>query len=131
MVSYWTQFTLEQERIESRLRSLGVTIHTRMTASRIEPDHLVARSVIDGAELAIPREAVVLVADRAPDLALHDALLPALGDGRLDTLRLIGDADAPNLIAQAVFAGHLAAREFGEVIDVDAVPFRRERFARP
>jgi dimethylamine/trimethylamine dehydrogenase len=47
-------------------------------------------------------------------------------DGRLASLRLVGDADAPNLIAQAVFAGHLAARELGEDVDPDAVPFRRE-----
>ena len=62
---------------------------------------------------------------------VHDALLPALEDGRLDSLRLIGDADAPNLIAQAVFAGHLAAREHGEQVDRDAVPFRRERWTAP
>ena len=60
-------------------------------------------------------------------LTLDDDLLPAREDGRLDSLRRIGDADAPNLIAQSVFAGHLAAREFGELLDPDAVPFRRER----
>ncbi len=131
IVSYWTQFTLEQERIESRLRSLGVVIHTRTTMSRIEDDHVVVSAVLDRAELTIPRDVVVLAADRSPEIALHDALLPALEAGHLDSLRLIGDADAPNLIAQAVFAGHLAAREFGDVVDVDAVPFRRERFALP
>ncbi len=30
-VSYWTRFALEQERIEKRLRSLGVTLLTRHT----------------------------------------------------------------------------------------------------
>ena len=79
----------------------------------------------------LPCDVVVMVADRAPVHDLHDALLPALEDGRLDSLRLIGDADAPNLIAQAVFSGHLAAREHGEELDRDAVPFRRERFSVP
>ena len=73
----------------------------------------------------------MLAGDRAPTTTLHDELTTALEDGRLDSLRLVGDADAPGLIAQAVFAGHLAAREFGTDVDRDAVPFRRERFTRP
>jgi dimethylamine/trimethylamine dehydrogenase len=131
LVSYWTQFTLEQERIESRLRELGVRVVVRHVLERVEPEACVVASVLDGAETVLPRDVMVLAADREPVTSLHDALAPALQDGRLDSLRLIGDADAPNLIAQAVFAGHLAAREFGEDIERDAVPFRRERFSVP
>jgi dimethylamine/trimethylamine dehydrogenase len=128
LVSFWTQYTLEQERIETRLRSLGVRVVVRETVARIEDDRVVTQSVLDGRERSIPRDHVVLVGDREPETSLHDALSPALADGRLDSLRLVGDADAPGLIAHAVFAGHLAAREFGDVVDPDIVPFRRERF---
>ena len=131
LASYWTQFTLEQERIESRLRALGVDVVVRQTMTRVDGSSVVLASVVDGAETVLPRDVVVMVADRAPVHDLHDALMPALEDGRLDSLRLIGDADAPNLIAQAVFAGHLAAREHGEQVDRDAVPFRRERWTAP
>jgi dimethylamine/trimethylamine dehydrogenase len=131
LVSYWSQYTLEQERIEARLRELGVRLVVRHTLSQIEPGSCVLASVIDGAETVLPTDVVVLAADREPVTALHGDLVPALEDGRLDSLRLIGDADAPNLIAQAVFAGHLAAREFGEEMERDAVPFRRERFSVP
>ena len=86
-------------------------------------------SLIEGRSL--PRDHVVLVGDRAPETTLYDDLAPALADGRLESLRLVGDADAPGLIAHAVFAGHLAAREFGDDIDPDTVPFRRERFTLP
>ena len=41
-------------------------------------------------------------------------------------MRIIGDAEAPNIIAQAVFAGHLAAREFDEE-KVEGTPFKVER----
>ena len=41
-------------------------------------------------------------------------------------LDVIGDAEAPNIIAQAVFSGHLAAREFEENI-VGDTPFKIER----
>jgi hypothetical protein len=34
--------------------------------------------------------------------------------GGLKSLRLIVDAEGPNIIAQAIFSGHLAAREFDE-----------------
>jgi dimethylamine/trimethylamine dehydrogenase len=45
-------------------------------------------------------------------------------------LRIIGDAEAPNIIAQAVFAGHLAAREFdGE--SFEGTPFKVERVMIP
>ena len=74
-----------------------------------------------------PLNALVLVTDRIPDDALYRELLPALADGRLNSLRLIGDAEAPNIIAQAVFSGHLAAREFDEQVNPDETPFQRER----
>ena len=48
-------------------------------------------------------------------------------NGKLKSLRLIGDAEAPNIIAQAVFSGHLAAREFDEVVDPHKTPFKLER----
>jgi hypothetical protein len=32
----------------------------------------------------------------------------------------------PGAIVHAVYAGHKAAREFGEVIDPDQFPFKRE-----
>jgi dimethylamine/trimethylamine dehydrogenase len=41
-------------------------------------------------------------------------------------LRVIGDAEAPNIIAQAVFSGHLAAREFEEE-KMEGTPFKVER----
>jgi dimethylamine/trimethylamine dehydrogenase len=127
-VSYWTRFALEQERIEKRLRGLGVTLLTKHTLSRIEVDAATVTDGMSGADLACPADNVLLVTDRRPNDALYEELGPALADGRLRSLRLIGDAEAPNLIAQAVFSGHLAAREFGER-PAAATPFKVERIA--
>ena len=44
----------------------------------------------------------------------------------IETLRSIGDAFVPGAIYAAVYAGHRAAREFGEDIDPDAVGYIRE-----
>jgi len=44
----------------------------------------------------------------------------------IETLCSIGDAFVPGAIYAAVYAGHRAAREFGENIDPDAVGYIRE-----
>jgi dimethylamine/trimethylamine dehydrogenase len=68
----------------------------------------------------------MLVTDRVSNDSLYYELQPALVEGKIQTLRLIGDAEAPNIIAQAVFSGHLAAREFDEEL-VDGTPFKIEQ----
>lgn len=126
LVSCWTQHSLEQRRIEARLRSLGVTILARHTVSRIMPGAIAVTDSIAGTESHLPADGVLLVTDRIPNDGLYRELEPALADGRLRSLRLIGDAEAPGLIAQAVFSGHLAAREFGEA-SIGGTPFSVER----
>jgi dimethylamine/trimethylamine dehydrogenase len=126
LVSDWTQFALEQVRIEKRLRSLGVQLLTRHELLRIEPHEIMTTDGITGAVDRTPADGVILVTDRVPNDGLYGELQPLLADGRLRSLRLIGDAEAPGLIAQAVFAGHLAAREFDES-PADGTPFAVER----
>jgi dimethylamine/trimethylamine dehydrogenase len=128
LVSYWTQFTLEQERIQRRLMSLGVGLQPQHVLQAIQPEAVTLAHTVSGATTELPCEAVVLVTDRQPNDGLYQTLKPALAEGVLQSLRVIGDAEAPNIIAQAVFAGHLAAREFDEVI-TDETPFRVERVA--
>jgi len=74
----------------------------------------------------LPRDGIVLVTDRIPNNSLYYELKPAFDEGKIKSLRMIGDAEAPNIIAQAVFAGHLAAREFDEE-KVEGTPFKVER----
>jgi len=127
-VSYWTRFALEQERIEKRLRAFGVKLLTRHMLSRIGPGSATVTDGMSSEAIQIPVDNVLLVTDRSPNDGLYYELEPALTDGRLHSLRIVGDAEAPNLIAQAVFSGHLAAREFGAP-RLDGAPFRLERIA--
>ncbi len=126
-ISYWTEFTLEQDRIHARLLRLGVTLLPHHALASVHPEAVTVKHTISSAEATLPADALVLVTDRIPNDALFRELQPALADGRLSSLRLIGDAEAPNIIAQAVFSGHLAAREFDESINPDETPFQRER----
>jgi dimethylamine/trimethylamine dehydrogenase len=126
-ISAWTEFTLEQNRIYKRLLDLNVTLLPHHLLASHTPTTATVTHTITSAETTLPCDAVVMVTDRTPNDSLYHELKPALADGRLKSLRLIGDAEAPNIIAQAVFAGHLAAREFDEAIDPDITPFKVER----
>jgi dimethylamine/trimethylamine dehydrogenase len=94
----------------------------------VQPGAVALTHTISGAISELPGDAVVLITDRLPNDELYQALKPALAEGKLQSLRVIGDAEAPNVIAQAIFAGHLAAREFDEALG-DNTPFRMERAA--
>ncbi|HMB24197.1 MAG TPA: hypothetical protein VKP08_15245, partial [Anaerolineales bacterium] len=126
LISYWSKYTLEQERTQHKLMKLGVKLHPQTVLSEIKNDCVRLTNTISEQEFELPRDGVVLVSDRIPNDALYLALKPALAEGRLQSLRIIGDAEAPNTIAQAVFAGHLAAREFEEE-PVEGTPFKVER----
>jgi dimethylamine/trimethylamine dehydrogenase len=126
LISYWSQFTLEQERIQQKLMRLGVKLYPQHVMSQIENDCVSVVNTISGEGMELPRDGVVLVSDRVSNDSLYYELKPALAKGKLQSLRVIGDAEAPNIIAQAVFSGHLAAREFDEE-EVEGTPFKVER----
>ncbi|HET9912731.1 MAG TPA: FAD-dependent oxidoreductase, partial [Anaerolineales bacterium] len=126
LISYWSQYTLEQERVQRKLMKLGVKLYPQTILKEIENDCVRLSNTISEEEIQLPRDGVVLVSDRIPNASLYHALKPALEEGKLQSLRIIGDAEAPNTIAQAVFSGHLAAREFEEE-PVEGTPFKVER----
>ena len=90
--------------------------------------HIGSSDLLERITVSVQSGVASAVTDRTPADDLYRELLPALADRRLTCLRLIGDAEAPGLIAQAVFSGHLAAREFGEP-PADGTPFAIERVA--
>jgi len=126
MISYWSQFTLEQERIQHKLMKLGVKLYPQHVLSEIGDDYVRLLNSISGGLIELPRDGVVLVSDRDPNDSLYQFLKPAREERKINSLRIIGDAEAPNIIAQAVFSGHLAAREFDEE-KVEGTPFKVER----
>ena len=130
LISYWSQFTLEQERIQHKLMKLGVKLYPQHVLSEVEKDCVKLINTISGEGIELSRDGVVLVSDRISNDSLYYELKPALEEGRLESLRIIGDAEAPNIIAQAVFSGHLAAREFEET-KVEGTPFKIERMIVP
>ena len=105
---------------------LGVKLYTQHTLIEIGNDYVRLTNTISGNDVELQRDGVVLVSDRISNDSLYYALKPALEEGKINSMRIIGDAEAPNIIAQAVFSGHLAAREFEEE-KLEGTPFKVER----
>jgi len=128
VISSYTQYTLEQKRIQNRLLALGVKLHTQVTLNGVQSDRVTLSNDLTDTQFDLVCDGVVLIVDRLPNDSLYQALRPMLARQELKSLRVIGDADAPHIIERAVFAGHLAAREFDETA-VEGTPFKVERFA--
>lgn len=111
VVSSWTQMTDEQGFIQAKLMSMDVrlVLSHRLAGQEGGVPHFAC--VYTDHPMSLPCDALVLVTGRIPDDALYRALLQSLPAGAVSA---IGDCHAPSHIADAVFAGHLFAREFGE-----------------
>jgi len=130
MVSPWTQATLEQTRIQTSLLDKGVDIVPHKQLKTAGPDHCEVACTFTGKIQALDCVSVVLVTERRRVSQLFDELQQAANTDtgpKLTTLELIGDAAAPGLIADAVYSGHKAARDFErDKADVEAAIYRRE-----
>ena len=123
-VSPWSGHTTERWRVRSRLMEMGVRIELAQTLSAFDGAEAVLDCAYTGAQKAVAVENVVLVTARAPQGALFGDLR-AMGDLPF-TLARIGDCDAPSMIAGAVHAGHLYARQLDTKVDID-MPLRHDR----
>ena len=126
----YLRYTLEEQRTYEALVKCGV---------KITSDHLVV-SVENGvAELVsmwfwenkqIEYDSVVLVTQRLSQCEIYDRLLETPEDREsagIKSIHLIGDANSPGMIAQAVFSGSRLAREFDDENPDEFRPFIRER----
>jgi len=125
MISYWTQYTMEQHRIQEKLMHNGVSMYPQHILSAVRPESVTLSNTVSSTGIYLPCEVVLLVTDRLPNDALYQGLKTALAEKKLSSLRVIGDAQAPDIIAQATYSGYLAAAEFDEIIP-DGTPFKME-----
>src|SRR4030095_5057528 len=64
LISYWAQFTLEQERIQHKLMKLGVKLYPQHVLREIKNDCVHLINTISGDEIELASNGVVLVSDR-------------------------------------------------------------------
>jgi dimethylamine/trimethylamine dehydrogenase len=128
-VSQWSNNTLEQAAIHSRLVDLGVEIVLNRALDRIDQGMLTSSCVYSGQTRTLQADAVVMVASRVGNDALWQELCAREDEWQengIRSIRLIGDAQSPAPIAWATYAGHRYARELDCPDIGDALPFRRE-----
>ncbi|MBD8527804.1 FAD-dependent oxidoreductase [Pseudomarimonas arenosa] len=128
-VAIWSQNTLEQSRTQARLMKLGVDIRVQHRLLALQDQSARLQHEISADALSMDIDALLLVTDREPNRRLYDALIAAGANQRFRSLQLIGDAEAPGLLAHAVFSGHLAARSLARPeaqTPLRGAAFRRE-----
>jgi hypothetical protein len=73
---------------------------------------------------------MIPICRRLPNLDEHDAFATLYESGKTGAVKSfarIGDAEAPNTIAAAVYAGYRAGVELGKTLDLAQVFGRREQ----
>lgn len=126
-VAPWSVNTLDYRHIRKRMAKQGIEVRVSHTIVRFDGATLTLENTWDGTLCEQVCDAIVMVTSRLPDDALYQALLLREAEWSLAgirSLRCIGDAEAPGLIAHAVYAGHRYARELDEPSS-DDVPFKR------
>ena len=128
VVSSWSEEALEQEIVQSRLVAMGVGIVTGRNLARIGADFVELDGVYGEDARTVACASVVMVTSRLPNDALYRDLKASpegLAEAGVLSVRRIGDALGPGLIAAAVWSGHRYARELDGPPPGD-VPFKRE-----
>ena len=131
LVSSWTEFTLEQSRIQKQLLKMGVTIRTLHDVSALVDDGVTVRDVFTDATSHIDAASIVLVTSLWPVDTVYHALIDqqtAWTDHGVNRVTRIGDCYGPGTIAAAVWSGHKYARTLGVEVN-DTIDFDRETIA--
>lgn len=122
IVSLWSQYTLEQGKIHAQMLKAGTQVLTQKKLLEIGEKEARLACTVSGSESVVDVDAVVLVTDRISNDQLY---LDLKASGKLNSLHVIGDAEAPGIIADAVFSGYKLAFEFES--KARNVPFKIER----
>ncbi|MBL9034987.1 MAG: FAD-dependent oxidoreductase [Rhodospirillaceae bacterium] len=127
-VSSWATMTDEQFKVQAKLLSLGLELIVTHRLEGWRAGAATLACIYTGRTRVVEAATLLNVTGRAPNDALYRALKddPARDAAGIKTLALIGDAQAPGAVVHATYAGHRFAREFGEAIDPDQMPYRRE-----
>ena len=128
-VAEWSVNTLEQGQIQRRLLELGVEVLASHAVTSVAKDSVTLNCTYTGRPSEISCDGVLLVTSRLPNDRLYIDLLAQKAkwaDSGIESVKTIGDAQAPAAIAWATYAGHRYAEEFDTADIGDALPFKRE-----
>ncbi len=128
-VSDWGGYTYDRWRAQTRLMEMGVTLTVAHNLSTFDGSKAQLRCTYTGGSKTIDAEALLLVTARTPNDGLYQELLARTAsnpENAPQSIKRIGDCEAPAIIAAAVFSGHRYARELDTTIDRDN-PLKHDR----
>ena len=127
-IAEWTEYTLEHEHIQVRLRELGVQIICKQEMIAVDSGRATLGCIYMDTQSSIDTDTVIPVTARDPEDRLYNEILTRKDewdDAGIKTVTAIGDCLAPATIAIAVHSGHEYARNL-EKSPEEATFFRRE-----
>ncbi len=134
-VSPFTIHTLEQKRVQRSLIEKDVEIRTGEVIVGTQSGAVETKCLFSGRRQLLECNTLILITQRTSENKLLTAVKEANSSSieqHIVHVVAIGDALAPGLIADAVFSGHLAARNFETDADeIEQALFRREMPAIP
>jgi dimethylamine/trimethylamine dehydrogenase len=112
---HWSQYTGEQERTQQQMLELGIEIIVNTAVDGFDGEFVSLACVYSDRKHLRAASTLVLVTSREPSDALYRELVSPESESIDLKIQRIGDCRQPALIVHAVYAGHKAARELGEV----------------
>ena len=128
-VSPWSAYTDEQYQVQKQLLLLGVDVQTSKSLVSFKGQRLELSCSYTQKQSLLTADSLVLVTTRQANDNLYYDLINHLENFPLQKtigVTRIGDCDAPNIIAEAVFAGHKFAREF-DLIPAEVKAFKVDK----
>jgi len=129
VISAWGGYTHDRWRARTKLMEMDVDMVVSHNLSAFDGKSVTLACTYTDREKTVEAHALVLVTARTPDDGLYQALTEKINAGvesAPQSLKRIGDCEAPAIIATAVYAGHRYARELDATIDPDN-PLKHDR----
>ncbi|WCL54683.1 NAD(P)-binding protein [Gimibacter soli] len=126
-VASWSSNTLDYRHIMKRLHKVGVKMLPSLSLTGWDGAKAAFEHSWSGAEEVVSGDIIIPVTMRLPNDGLYldlKARAADWADAGIASVKVIGDAEAPGLIAHAVYAGHRYAQEL-DGPDRGEVKFRR------
>ena len=128
-VSAWGEFTYDRWRARTKLMEMGVDLVLSHNLTRFAEGAVTLSCEYTGRKRVLDADSLVLVTARTPNNMLYSSLKEKMDEGAPgapESLKRIGDCEAPAIIAAAVYSGHRYARELDCTVDPDN-PLKHDR----
>ena len=127
-VGHWSSFTSEQDRTYAALIEENVEIVPNQILEGAEPGIARTSCVFSGRETSVSTDWVLPLTRREPNDGIYRDILAESRASAPESVRRIGDCEAPGIIASAVYSGYRIAMEMDESGGPISNETRRERF---